>query len=179
MTREEQLNYCKVCKNKGFDKQQGIICNLTGSKADFQYECLSYQEDVELKKKEEQVGKKSKVIRKMVSPSKRFANLILDQIFLMIFSVFMAITFSLGGYFFSIVVIFIYYTVFEALTGKSIAKYITNTKVVDVNGEKPVFSVIAVRSLCRFIPFEALSFLGSNNSGWHDTISKTYVIEED
>lgn len=44
------------------------------------------------------------------------------------------------------------------------------------NGEKPSFSVIFKRTLCRLIPFDGFSFLGSR--GWHDSISDTYVVEK-
>ena len=40
------------------------------------------------------------------------------------------------------------------------------------------FSECALRSICRFIPFNGLSFLGSNR-GWHDRFSKTMVVEDD
>ena len=71
----------------------------------------------------------------------------------------------------------IYYTTLEYTTGRTIAKHITKTKVVDENGKKPNFQAILIRSLCRFIPFEPLSFLGEDKRGWHDKLSKTKVIE--
>ena len=70
----------------------------------------------------------------------------------------------------------IYFSVLEASTGRTIAKYITKTKVVNEKGEKPDFGTALVRSLARFIPFEAFSFLGSG-TGWHDKFSNTRVIE--
>jgi uncharacterized RDD family membrane protein YckC len=194
MTREQQLKFCKVCKNKGFDAQQGIICNLTGARADFQYECSSYHEDEELKNKEQE----NKVIRNIASQNKRLANYLLDLVFIILFSIgfgiFLAIVLSilapsslylldersrLMGFFFNFIAGMIYFVTLESLTGRSVAKFITKTKVVDVNGNKPAFGVVLLRSLCRFIPFEALSFLGSDVSGWHDTISKTTVVNVD
>ncbi|SDR68717.1 Uncharacterized membrane protein YckC, RDD family [Formosa sp. Hel1_31_208] len=77
------------------------------------------------------------------------------------------------GYF----VLMIYYTTIETFTGRSIGKYITNTKVVCYDGSKPKFKDILVRSLCRIIPFEQFSFLGEDGKGWHDSISKTYVVD--
>jgi uncharacterized RDD family membrane protein YckC len=70
----------------------------------------------------------------------------------------------------------LYYLFFEGLFGRSIAKFITGTTVVNENGEKPVFGVILKRTFCRLIPFDALSFLGSR--GWHDSISDTYVVHK-
>jgi len=73
-------------------------------------------------------------------------------------------------------VITIYYVIFEYSTGRSVAKFITKTKVVNMQGEQPGFKTIFIRTLCRFIPFEAFSFLGESKTGWHDTLSKTRVI---
>ena len=72
----------------------------------------------------------------------------------------------------------IYYTLFESITGKTIGKYFTKSKVINLNGEQPDIASVLLRSLCRFIPFDQFSFLSSDNSGWHDTLSKTLVIKE-
>ena len=45
MTREEQLQFCKVCKNKRMDVQKGIVCALTGEQGDFDGVCEQYQKD--------------------------------------------------------------------------------------------------------------------------------------
>lgn len=68
----------------------------------------------------------------------------------------------------------VWQTLFEALTGKTVLKFITKTHVVNMDGSKPTFKTIMLRNLCRFIPFNALSFLG--NRGWHDSVSKTQVV---
>lgn len=47
MTRDEQLTYCRVCKNKAFSPQYGFVCGLTGAVADFEEECESYLHDEE------------------------------------------------------------------------------------------------------------------------------------
>ncbi|MDY7394740.1 RDD family protein [Aureibaculum sp. 2210JD6-5] len=74
------------------------------------------------------------------------------------------------------VLLVIYYVVLESLSQKSIGKLITRSKVVLENGEKPPFEVFIKRSLCRIIPFDQLSFLGKK--GWHDSISKTFVVDD-
>jgi hypothetical protein len=51
MTREEQLQFCKVCKNKKFDPHKGIVCALTGEQADFQETCSNYGENAEAAQK--------------------------------------------------------------------------------------------------------------------------------
>ncbi|MGJ8591758.1 MAG: RDD family protein [Aquaticitalea sp.] len=80
-------------------------------------------------------------------------------------------------YLFSFTLLFLYYLIFEITTQRSLGKYVTNTKVVMTSGQKPSHKAIAIRSLCRLIPFDALSFLGTNGKGWHDSISDTYVVD--
>jgi len=71
-----------------------------------------------------------------------------------------------------------YYNIFEIFTARTFGKLVTQTIVVDENGEKPHHEVILIRSLCRLIPFEILSFLGMPARGWHDSLSKTYVVKK-
>ena len=77
---------------------------------------------------------------------------------------------------YSYFLMFLYYFSIEGFTNRSLGKYITKTMVVMENGEQPTLSSIFIRSLCRMIPFDALSFLGGG-IGWHDSISKTYVVD--
>lgn len=83
----------------------------------------------------------------------------------------------LADYVFGAIILIIYYIIIETLTGRSVGKFITKTKVVLYDGSKPKFSDILVRTLCRVIPFEAFSFLGTEGKGWHDSISKTHVVD--
>jgi hypothetical protein len=46
--------------------------------------------------------------------------------------------------------------------------------VVGELDERPAFSQVVGRTLCRFIPFEVFSFFGE--AGWHDSIPKTQVV---
>lgn len=69
-----------------------------------------------------------------------------------------------------------YYIGFESTTGRTPAKFITGTKVVTLDGKKPGFGQIVIRTLCRFIPFEPFSCLGKYPRGWHDRFSKTMVV---
>ena len=68
-----------------------------------------------------------------------------------------------------------YYMFFEGIWGRSPGKWIFGTAVVNEDGLKPSFGAIALRTICRFIPFEPFSFFGER--GWHDKISNTYVIK--
>ncbi|MBS2213659.1 hypothetical protein KEM09_19780 [Carboxylicivirga mesophila] len=45
MTRQEQLAFCKKCTNRQSDIQQGLLCRLTGEKADFETSCKHFKRD--------------------------------------------------------------------------------------------------------------------------------------
>jgi len=119
---------------------------------------------------------------------KRFGNYLVDYIVLQLLAVGIGVAMhgSIDEFLFSDAVLApyaiafflntIYYTILEASTGKSLGKYITKTTVIKADGTRPDMMNILGRSLCRFIPFDAFSFLGER--GWHDSISKTYVVED-
>ena len=74
----------------------------------------------------------------------------------------------------------VYFTIFEAATGRTMGKLIMGTQVRSKDGSKPTFGQCLGRSACRFIPFEAFSFLIGKNSrnpiGWHDRFPGTVVV---
>ncbi len=194
MTRQERLKFCKACTHQKFDTQKGIICSLTNAPAEFEVACTTYKEDSELKHKMEMEAIRNQLYNQEADKGKRFINNLLDGLFSYLFMFLIAIVIgifvgvfspeSVGAfednmgfeYFLIIFSTITYYIVFEATTGRTLGKMITKTKVVDENGNKPDFSTILVRTLCRFVPFNALSFL-FNDRGWHDTWSKTRVVE--
>lgn len=111
----------------------------------------------------------------------RFLNFLLDSIFRQIAGVGGALLLVPTGakelaMVALLLVILGYGVFFEAITGRTPAKYITGTRVVNLLGGKPTFGQILGRNLARFIPFEPLSFLGSGGRGWHDTLSGTRVV---
>lgn len=57
MTREKQLEFCSVCKNRQFDSKKGLICKLTNDVATFQGNCPDYIAD----EKEIEVEEKRKI----------------------------------------------------------------------------------------------------------------------
>lgn len=57
MTREEQLKFCSVCKHRKMDMHQGMLCELTNAKADFEGTCPNYDEDAKEKAKNERIEK--------------------------------------------------------------------------------------------------------------------------
>lgn len=72
-----------------------------------------------------------------------------------------------------------YHLLMEYFFGKTIGKYITKTKVVDLNGNNISFRTAFIRTLCRRIPFNTLSLLmGADARAWHDALSGTKVIED-
>ena len=84
---------------------------------------------------------------------------------------------NLMGYGAGLVTALIYYAGTELLCYRTPAKFLTGTIVVAENGGPPTSGQILGRTLCRFIPFEAFSFLGTPSVGWHDTIPKTRVVD--
>ncbi|WP_048506079.1 RDD family protein [Chryseobacterium angstadtii] len=127
----------------------------------------------------------------------RFINYFLDQLFIQIiyyafffvFGVGYAITYGEGfatedaekDTTFTLITLtiylamsFSYFFFMEYYLGKTIAKYITGTEVISIDGNKPTTKQIIARTFSRAVPFDALSFLGNN--GWHDSWSDTRVI---
>ncbi len=87
---------------------------------------------------------------------------------------------NLSFNFMGIIGVLAFYVLFEHLShGKTPGKWITRTRVVTREGKKPTLLNIIGRSAARLIPFEPFSFLGSGAGGWHDTLSKTLVIDEE
>ncbi|WP_460220130.1 RDD family protein [Psychroserpens sp. MEBiC05023] len=86
---------------------------------------------------------------------------------------------ELEDYAFSYLLMLVYYFLMERYTFRTLGKYATNTMVVSYDGSEPTNTQILKRSFSRLIPFDALSFLGANGKGWHDSIPKTYVVKID
>ena len=131
----------------------------------------------------------------LASGTKRFANLIIDYIAAMVFVMFAAASISVFAELFenealqeaililenvlSFLWYFGYYVFFEfVVSGKTIGKMITRTRVVDEYGDKPGIGKIIGRTFARMIPFDAFTFLGEDARGWHDSLSGTIVIDE-
>lgn len=130
----------------------------------------------------------------LASPQKRFGNYLVDAlvvyIFIYLLELFAVLLFDHGypgfsnwftelGSFqytlFTIAITIVYQGLMETLTMRTVGKYLTNTKVIYRDGTKPDASTILIRTLCRQIPFDALSYLG-RTIGWHDSLSKTLVV---
>lgn len=196
MTREEQLRFCKVCVHQQPDMRQGLLCGLTSQLADFEDSCRSFTEDPLLTEKVNVKRALSQVEEAMADRGLRFANFLLDGIAFLLFSFTSGIVLGIFLAFFwfeglqqmeqwgfgvnllvSVLSGIIFYTLFETITGRTPGKYITGTRVVNVDGTKPGFVTILIRSLVRFIPLDPFSFLGLQPTGWHDRVSHTAVIK--
>ena len=79
--------------------------------------------------------------------------------------------------------IFLYYFICEFLWGKTLGKKICGTKVATLDGSKPSAKAVIIRTLCRIIPFNFISFFftdrdenGNKTRMWHDILSNTRVV---
>lgn len=152
------------------------------------------------------VGPVAKVVQepnglRIASQGKRFLNLIVDSIVTQILSgmagfavgIVYAVsrasqgapitpedeaTLQIIGMLVGLVVVIGYYVFMETLFQRSLAKFLTGTRVVREDGCKPHFGQILGRTLARCIPFEAFSFFGGKGFpvGWHDSLSGTRVV---
>ncbi len=69
------------------------------------------------------------------------------------------------------------YALFEYRWQRTPGKFITKTRVIDEYGNPPELSAVLLRTVIRWVPFEAFSCFGYPYSrGWHDKWSNTYVV---
>ena len=83
----------------------------------------------------------------------------------------------------SLLIFSLLYAVFMGLVefilkGKSIGKFVTGTRAVMDDGSPLTLRRALLRGICRLIPFNIFSALGNICYPWHDSVSKTYVIDE-
>jgi uncharacterized RDD family membrane protein YckC len=135
----------------------------------------------------------------LASQGKRLLNLIIDSILIQVLST--AAGFVVGaayatltsagsrtlratdssslnilGFLTGLVISLLYFVTTEALLQRTLAKFLTGTMVVTASGARPSLGQIVGRSLIRFIPFEAFTFLGTHPVGLHDSLSGTRVV---
>lgn len=128
---------------------------------------------------------------------KRLANYIIDQIvfyiIVFVFGMVLAVLapdtakslfnndggFDLYNQVFSIVLYALYMSIVETIfKGKSIGKFITKTRAVNLDGS-PISARIAFeRGFSRAVPFCAFSALGTPPNPWQDRWTSTMVIED-
>jgi uncharacterized RDD family membrane protein YckC len=132
---------------------------------------------------------KEKVDSNVVGSGIRFVNFLIDFIvwlvlvFIMSFIIGLIVQptdqgiLTLFGYVLIFGTFIGYYAFMEIRFQKTVGKFVTKTKVVKMNGEKPENGDIITRTFCRLIPFDRLSFLFVKN-GIHDFLSKTKVVKD-
>jgi uncharacterized RDD family membrane protein YckC len=84
----------------------------------------------------------------------------------------------LSSYVIGICVSLLYYVPLESLSGRTLGKLVTRTRVVDESGNPPAFGRVLGRTLLRLVPFEAFTFLGRTGVGLHDSASRTRVVRD-
>lgn len=132
---------------------------------------------------------KEKVDSNVVGSGIRFLNFIIDFIVWLVLAFIVSLIIDLFfqttdqfilqlfGYILIFGTFIGYYAIMEIKFQKTVGKFITKTKVVKINGERPENSDIISRTFCRLIPFDRISFLFMKN-GIHDMLSKTKVVKD-
>jgi uncharacterized RDD family membrane protein YckC len=123
----------------------------------------------------------------VASQGQRFLNLLVDQVCCFALSFCIGIVLAVLGaqevlesvpnLLFGMAIMLVYYIPQEMLFGRTIAKLLTGTKVVAIDGSTATFGQILGRTFARMIPFEAFSYFGGKQPvGWHDSLSGTRVV---
>ncbi len=134
----------------------------------------------------------------LASQGHRFANYLIDLViqYALMFALVVAIAFiaaffdsywftdwidSWSGfdeYLVGVLMIIVYYFVTESIFSRTFGKFLTRTIVVLEDGTRPDSMSILKRTFSRLIPFNHFSFLSTPSRGWHDSLSKTYVVKK-
>ncbi len=112
--------------------------------------------------------------------SKRIVNFIIDFGVIVIVSslIYVFTSNSIATGIIIWIIFLLYYILMEAITGKTLGKRITKTRVVNLSGSKPKPGLILIRTFLRCNPFDAVSYLFGNVHGTHDLLSKTKVVDD-
>jgi uncharacterized RDD family membrane protein YckC len=112
----------------------------------------------------------------------RLVNIIIDiTVFRILAYIFGEIEFINSIPFAGLVFMFlfpIYYILGEFYFQQTIGKFFTKSIVINEYGDRPDFQTVLVRTVIRCIPIEPFSFF-TDNRGWHDKWTKTYVITKE
>lgn len=114
-----------------------------------------------------------------ISPGIRFVHFLIDGFIIQGFTYLInVLPFIDISQLFAFLIYPFYYTFFEYYYQWTPGKLISDTIVVDKDGDKPDLRTIILRTFARLVPFEPFSCLASNSWGWHDRWTKTYVIQK-
>ena len=79
----------------------------------------------------------------------------------------------------ALLMLFVYFVSMEiVMSGRSIGKYFTKTRVVTEHGYKPEMADYVIRGIGRVIPLSAISLLLGQKKTYYDIFSKTCVIDD-
>ena len=135
----------------------------------------------------------SRVI-KSASVGQRLINFVIDTLFYYFCFFMICILFQDVSLIAFLLLYPIYYIILEYRFKFTFGKKVTHTIVIDEYGNTPSLKLIILRSICRMIPFDPITYMPSSYSesgtgrsisedspyshGWHDMLSKTWVISE-
>jgi uncharacterized RDD family membrane protein YckC len=70
-----------------------------------------------------------------------------------------------------------YYILLEGITGRTVGKYLTKTKVISHDDQEISFFQAIIRTIVRLTFIEIFSFFSRRPIGWHDKASRTMVVK--
>lgn len=138
---------------------------------------------------ENEIEKNEFELRK-VSSFTRLIHFIIDLIGLFVVAIILGVlvslfvtssnesTYNAIGYLLTLISFFLYYVYLEYKYQKTLGKFLTKTTVVMNDGRKPELNEIFIRTACRLIPFDRISYLFTKN-GFHDRLSNTTVVKDE
>ena len=124
----------------------------------------------------------------LASATRRFWTFVVDQIAIWIGLLVLQIAYGVaygldslealdGAKWWGICIAFyvLYYVTFEVISGRTPGKFLAGTRVVTTSGLALTIPTALVRTLCRLLPFEPMSF-SLGEAWWHDSLSRTQVV---
>jgi uncharacterized RDD family membrane protein YckC len=177
------------CLHQNIDNVKGLLCRITHDAPNFIAECTTYHEDKFLKRKYELHEVARCQHYHQASKGQRIINGLVDWGFAFLFFVLTINLFNIGisesnqspqhiilKFTLAFLSVIFYYSIMEAIIGRTFGKMITGTRVVSENGERPSFLCLLKRSALRILPFDCVSFLYWKYDGWHDRWTNTRVV---
>ena len=70
----------------------------------------------------------------------------------------------------------LYYTLLEYFVGFTLGKLLNKTRIISLEGTKPSFFQIILRTISRLIPFGFMALLTPYQAALHDLLSKTRMV---
>jgi uncharacterized RDD family membrane protein YckC len=127
---------------------------------------------------------KQKLNVKTIDAGLRFVHIIVDYFILVIITYLIGAIPAINNTLLSLLNLItilsypVFYAVMEYKFQQTPGKMLTNYVVIDKFANKPDFKTCLLRTLIRFVPFEAFSCLSSPSRGWHDRWTSTYVVHK-